>query len=889
MSSEQLLSHFRECRHRLSELRAFPDYLPLHCALLRLEGEGGAALYDTPFSRVLRDRPFCERVSVGHTDGAFALAFYLDAGEATPARLEAALAAVEALTNPAQRLLSQLPRSTRERLVLPRSDNWWRTVFHLAWHYPRPYLKAPRVRLLTEDGKGYGCSEETFVQLFGTGGRRDLLPGLIYSSLEQDLRISSEAAIDVVTEALRSWPEGTTPPALVPGPLTAEQSEVFRQLRMEFLAGAGPPFGVESKLLKLVDSFQTPPATEWASFQTGGCVERFLWLSRLDDMQEICQVRGPATDWFCEVAARAGKALPEAIPDRAILFEHIIRSPTSGRFRAGGPRPVMNRGPVERWVGFVYATLQEHDHPGLAVTWPGGQWSLSHGFATVEPNLFAASALAIDLAGLAGDAPLALDGDGTEGTGAGQTSPSARFHGWKILRDLPPDQVEQLPAPAAGRFVIALEPPALDGRAEMLGETRYVPRREYRALAWTNGHGENVLHQLDASCALLVDGRQDATWLPDGWEMNVFPAGWDLAHLERWFDYALEMAGLEDRRDIPPGSDRSPAYAPTPRGLVAHAHLIVRHLRLPNSPAEPRGVMDRQGCIAELRDLLDFFRRALGPTGGGTQPPAGKPAPSLVELLDLATREYAASNGSFWLAAIPSGVQLHRCEESDIACGVVFDGRVALPWGSLHTLGSANVGNLGSHQILAFALAHHRTDDVERFLSFAADAGATLIASPPSWAPPRRPGSPASNWAFALLFHSPHTAGCVVEKPGGCRLIFRPWAAALAALRGWEGKDAPRPKHSSDFRTVDWFGTSYFFTATQAACVKVLWREWEHGTPAIGEDTILEDPEVEAEAKRLIDLFRDRKSPKGHHPAWGNMIAPGPVKGTFRLKLPEKP
>jgi hypothetical protein len=98
----------------------------------------------------------------------------------------------------------------------------------------------------------------------------------------------------------------------------------------------------------------------------------------------------------------------------------------------------------------------------------------------------------------------------------------------------------------------------------------------------------------------------------------------------------------------------------------------------------------------------------------------------------------------------------------------------------------------------------------------------------------------------------------------------------------------PEARHSTDYRSVVWFGTSYYFTPTQAACVKVLWREWANGTPEVGEDTVLEDHEVEADAKRLIDVFRDRKSPARYHPAWGSMIVPGSTKGAYRLNPPEK-
>jgi hypothetical protein len=102
------------------------------------------------------------------------------------------------------------------------------------------------------------------------------------------------------------------------------------------------------------------------------------------------------------------------------------------------------------------------------------------------------------------------------------------------------------------------------------------------------------------------------------------------------------------------------------------------------------------------------------------------------------------------------------------------------------------------------------------------------------------------------------------------------------------GVPASQARHSSDFRSVAWFGVSYSFTATQAACVKVLWREWDNGTPEIGEDATLEDPEVEADAKRLIDVFRDRRSSTGYHPAWGSMIVQGSTKGAYRLNPPEK-
>jgi hypothetical protein len=101
-----------------------------------------------------------------------------------------------------------------------------------------------------------------------------------------------------------------------------------------------------------------------------------------------------------------------------------------------------------------------------------------------------------------------------------------------------------------------------------------------------------------------------------------------------------------------------------------------------------------------------------------------------------------------------------------------------------------------------------------------------------------------------------------------------------------ESNPLPPARHSSDFRSVHWFGTDFTFSPTQAACVKVLWREWDNGTPEIGQDTVLS--EVEAAGKRLIDVFRDRNSESGYHTAWGKMIVPASTRGSFRLSSPKK-
>lgn len=191
---------------------------------------------------------------------------------------------------------------------------------------------------------------------------------------------------------------------------------------------------------------------------------------------------------------------------------------------------------------------------------------------------------------------------------------------WRV-EDVPADMVASLPQAAAGKFVFAIAPLTLDGLAEYSGEVTYSLQEDRQlALTWQNAQGKGVVHDVDAAGCLLGSGQCDATWLPQGWSMNVYPAGWTLTHLKRWFEYAINMAtddtSNNTRSDIPPGWDISPSYAPTPRGLVTHAHLILRHLATQfagsDAPVEPKGPTDRAGCLAQLRDVLAYIQSALG-------------------------------------------------------------------------------------------------------------------------------------------------------------------------------------------------------------------------------------------------------------------------------------
>jgi hypothetical protein len=362
--------------------------------MLRAERAAGIALCNQPFHRITNGRPFQVRgPSLGYGDN-FVIAFYPLVGNIQPDQIQAALASVEAITGEILPLLQQLPKTIRDRLHMPDSEGWWRIAFHLAWHFPRPFLQASRLRLLVKDGELCCRCDETMVQLHGTRGLNDVLPGLIYSELKRDLCTSSEVAVGVIIDALERHVKTESSASTEAMVMSAGQRRAFDRIRSELLVATQMPGpSVECKLLKLADSFSTPPASVWASLEVEDCAGRDLTLSRWNAMQEVALIRGPATDWFCELAERAGDSLPVYILDFPILFDDVQRG-------FSGPSPVMNRGPLERWVGFVLATLKRYGHEALRITWGTGEGPLSYGLATLDRDLCAASVLAIDLARL---------------------------------------------------------------------------------------------------------------------------------------------------------------------------------------------------------------------------------------------------------------------------------------------------------------------------------------------------------------------------------------------------------------------------------------------------------------------------------------------------------
>jgi hypothetical protein len=126
---------------------------------------------------------------------------------------------------------------------------------------------------------------------------------------------------------------------------------------------------------------------------------------------------------------------------------------------------------------------------------------------------------------------------------------------------------------------------------------------------------------------LLLSGREYATWLPERWELGTYPAGYTWPHVEAWFAFAEAVLNGVQRSgggEWPSGNELG-APALSPRGLIIHAHLLLRHPRLANAltniPPEPHGPLTLEQCHAELLKVRDFLRAAIGPPPPDEFPP----------------------------------------------------------------------------------------------------------------------------------------------------------------------------------------------------------------------------------------------------------------------------
>ncbi len=120
------------------------------------------------------------------------------------------------------------------------------------------------------------------------------------------------------------------------------------------------------------------------------------------------------------------------------------------------------------------------------------------------------------------------------------------------------------------------------------------------------------------------------------------------------------------------------------------------------------------------------------------------------------------------------------------------------------------------------------------------------------------------------------------------------WAEAEGEAQAEEGqtgagglaKHNKDVAHSVDFRSLKWFGETYYFSASQAPAVEMLYKHWKQGTPDVGSEALLLAIDHASPPKRLSDVFRS--SPDQSRPAWGEIIVPGETRASYRLSPPEK-
>lgn len=180
--STHLLRDFEECVRQLAEHRRHASCLPLHAAIARVEGEGGT-IFNEPFRESLCGQDFWPQFVVCVADSPYALGFYASGKDAYGRGLDAERR-LASIVDEAARLLLQLPEVVVRRLALADRSNWYRAVFHLAWHFRRPFLSAARHRLLRDASGHPETWGEELLQYFRARPGPDIHTGLIFSRLD---------------------------------------------------------------------------------------------------------------------------------------------------------------------------------------------------------------------------------------------------------------------------------------------------------------------------------------------------------------------------------------------------------------------------------------------------------------------------------------------------------------------------------------------------------------------------------------------------------------------------------------------------------------------------------------------------------------------------------
>ncbi|MBN9521015.1 hypothetical protein J0H58_21270 [bacterium] len=341
-------------------------------------------------------------------------------GPLAPDPTQDAIRAIQELGGRLIPIVEGLPADLVERLGFDRSDrptDWTRVLFHLGWHFPAHGVEVTRGRILSAGERrlqDYLCPESN-LQLGLSHVTPDVFPGVAVSRLADgcDFLSATGHALRLILEAVEGGERGAKV-----GPRTE-----FAELRDEFeragRAIAAYPDDLEAEVLRVSNSFRTPPATEWAHHPVGDRVlpSRYYVLSVRDTDRVVCAVRGGSSVLFADLANRAGALLPSWPADRypallgdACAFARYARDlpfPWIGILGDVWNRGMVtdHRGNVERWLGVVFGILMARKLEFLELEiGPGwerpGSTTPKNALVTLRGmNLFAASARAIEIAG----------------------------------------------------------------------------------------------------------------------------------------------------------------------------------------------------------------------------------------------------------------------------------------------------------------------------------------------------------------------------------------------------------------------------------------------------------------------------------------------------------
>jgi hypothetical protein len=663
VSNDLLLVALDQNLQSLTPLRGSP---PLFAAIVCYEDEG-----TDPFDAlepalgeyvratagdvgVVGWKPFCTGVG-GHT---YAQVVFADAAVPEP-DLGAVGRAFAPLGQRMSGLIRELPDDTRRRLGIGElygtpAEDWVWVLFHLAWHFPDHFARGAvcRCRWLATDDHAFVAPEQS-LQLSGVvGDIRDRFPGLIFSRFphQLDLVTATSHTIDLIRSAVRSGGGFQVSDA---------NRDQLRRMHQEFAAIGGYPtrrsgadgdFDLDVRVLRLDNSFRTPPAARWAGYREGGDAQQTLVLSLRRGVREVCVLGGPSAGDFTRRADRAGALLPPWAEHRAapllqdtdqwlmrvnrrseLASEQYYSATEDGSPPGGEPIPraavvrhywestrpsphwgetvTDHRGNVERWLGFVFYTLKEYAPESVEIRRASEGRTDYRGWNAIltlrEMNIYQASARAMELAGWV----WAESGEGGIAPTACDSGPAGAKSADGICFD-DPWRASNFPLPAAGRYV-----------RFHVGDPPVGCEPEWRpGWAWADHPGDGWMeaHPVLTAAGWVPLGcgtpPSVCDWLPRGWAADYFPLGSAAEHCDAW--RALCRTVLVEMLDTLPPDRARFGWRTITRATrhLAH-HLGVLPIERVAAPLPA----SRQDAWREIEPILDGL---IAKARAGVKPPA---------------------------------------------------------------------------------------------------------------------------------------------------------------------------------------------------------------------------------------------------------------------------